>query len=312
MKAPVKARRAMCFASSIGPLHRSMLETESTGPATPPTMPSVPRFVPNMGLEPVSRSGRESPTLHFQGHNIVPPLCPSAHRSKALPVIGRAHAQASLKEATKDFGAGEAAPLGDGLELILAILKSTARCIEAGAFYKNAGRRTRLSLEVEDEIALTHMHSFCKRFNCKISIEVVENPTLQFGDRPVAIELGCEMSAELRLAPGALEEQHQQPGGCKCHVATEIVLHQRQGEIHPSGHASGRVEAAVSQKDRIGIDLDRRIAPRQLIAEGPMRPGAATIQQAGFREQENAGADSAHPANSSGGLPEPVDTRPGG
>jgi len=71
-----------------------------------------------------------------------------------------------------------------------------------------------------------------------ISIEVVENPTLQFGDRPVAIELGCEMSAELRLAPGALEEQHQQPGGCKCHVATEIVLHQRQGEIHPSASAA--------------------------------------------------------------------------
>jgi hypothetical protein len=66
-------------------------------------------------------------------------------------------------------------------------------------------------------------------------------------------------------------------GGCKCHVATEIVLHQRQGEIHPSGHASGRVEAAVSQKDRIGIDLDRRIAPRQLMAESPMRHGAATI-----------------------------------
>src|SRR5712671_3796448 len=122
MKAPVKARRAMCFASSIGPLHRSMLETETTGPATPRTMPSVPRFVPNKGLEPVSRSGRESTTLQFQGtHNIVAPLCPSAHRSKALPVRGRAHAQTSLKEATKDFGAGEAAPLGDGLELILAV-----------------------------------------------------------------------------------------------------------------------------------------------------------------------------------------------
>src|ERR1700682_227475 len=169
MKAPVKARRAMCFASTIGPLHRSMLETESTGPATPRTMPSVPRFVPNMGLEPVSRSGRKSTTLHFQGHT-TSSLCPSVHRSKALPVRGRAHAQASLKEATKDFGAGEAAPLGDGLELILAVLKSTARCIEAGAFYKNAGRRTRLSLEVADEIAWTHMHSFCKRFHCKISI----------------------------------------------------------------------------------------------------------------------------------------------
>src|SRR5260221_5594437 len=145
----------MCFASSLGPLHRSMLETESTGPATPRTMPSVPRFVPNMGLEPVSRSGRESTTSTFKDTQHRPALCPSAHRSKALPVRGRAHAQASLKEATKDFGAGEAAPLGDGLELILAILKSTARCIEAGAFYINAWRRPRLSFLVAGEISMT-------------------------------------------------------------------------------------------------------------------------------------------------------------
>jgi hypothetical protein len=72
----------------------------------------------------------------------------------------------------------------------LAILKSAARCIEAGAFYKNAGRRTRLSLEVAGEIAWTHMHSFCKRFNCKISIEVVENPTLQ---PPARIRQPCPL-----------------------------------------------------------------------------------------------------------------------
>src|ERR1700691_1077677 len=110
-------------------------------------MPSVPRFLPNVGFELVSRAGRGNrPPPLSRTHNIVSPLCPSVHRSKALPVRSRAYAQASLKEAPKDFGAGEAAPLGDGLELILAILKSTARCIEAGAFHKKAGRRTRLSL----------------------------------------------------------------------------------------------------------------------------------------------------------------------
>src|SRR6202171_6081043 len=137
-------------------------------------MPLIPRFVPKTrGVRRTRSGGRRSPTMgrpsvDLRGRPV--PAALSMRRSKALSVSSRTHAQASLKEAAKNFGAGEAAPLGDGLELILAILESTARCIEAGAFYKNAGRRTRLSLEVADEIAWTHMHSFCKRFHCKISI----------------------------------------------------------------------------------------------------------------------------------------------
>ena len=98
--------------------------------------------------------------------------------------------------------------LGDGLELILAILKSAARCIEAGAFHEDAGRRARLSLEVTHEVARTHMNTFRKSLDGKISIEVVENPTLQFRDRIIAIELDCEMGAELRLTTGSFEEEH--------------------------------------------------------------------------------------------------------
>src|ERR1700730_13851140 len=111
-------------------------------------MPSVPPFVPNLRSEPSRGHAGTRPLSRRATSSGL--LCPSVRRSKALPVGGRAHAQASLKEAAKDFGAGEAASLGDGLKLILAILKSTARCIEAGAFYKNAGRRTRFSLEVAD------------------------------------------------------------------------------------------------------------------------------------------------------------------
>ena len=76
----------------------------------------------------------------------------------------------------------------------------------------------------------------------------------------------------LRALTGAFIDRD--PSVVERYFAPDYIQH---NPVIPSGHASGRVEAAVSQKDRIGIDLDRRIAPRQLIAEGPMRHGAATI-----------------------------------
>ncbi len=195
--------------------------------------------------------------------------------------------------------------------MILAVLKSAARCIEARPFDENAGRRAGLALEVAHEIARAHMHAFRERLDGKIGIEVVEDPALQFGDRTVAVKLRREVGAELRLAPGPLKENYQQLGSRKCDISSEIVLHQGKGEIHAGGHAGRGVEPAVSQKNWIGLDPDRGVAPRQFIAKSPMRHGAATIQQARFRQQENAGADSAHPADSSRGFPEPIDTRLG-
>src|ERR1700676_199342 len=59
MKAPVNARRAICFASSIG--HPLNMPAEYTKPAPYRTMPLVPRFVPKIGLE----TGADHP--HLQG-----------------------------------------------------------------------------------------------------------------------------------------------------------------------------------------------------------------------------------------------------
>src|SRR5258705_5918316 len=159
MKAPVNARRAICFASSIGTLRRSACRRSVPSPH--PTGPCHPSHL--LCQISVPRSGRDSTA--FKGATVVSPLCPSARRSKALPVGGRAHAQASLKEAAKDFGAGEAASLGDGLKLILAVLNSAARCIEARPFDEDAGRCAGLALEVAHEVARAHMRAFRKRLH---------------------------------------------------------------------------------------------------------------------------------------------------
>src|SRR5271169_7088427 len=100
------------------------------------------------------------------------------------------------------------------------------------------------------------MRAFCKRLDGEIGIEMIEDPALQVGDRTIAIKLGRKMVAELRLAPGPLEENHQQLGSRKRDFASEIILHQGEGEVHAGGHASRGVEPAVSQKNRVGLDSD--------------------------------------------------------
>jgi len=182
---------------------------------------------------------------------------------------------------------------GDGFEPMLAVLKSAARCVEARPFHEDARRRAGFALEVAREVARAHMHAFCKRLDGEIGIEVIEYPSLQHRDRAIAIELRREMGAELRLASGAFEEKHQQARDRKRDVAPQIVLHQSEGEVHTRGYARRGVKPVVSQKNRIGLDPDRRVASRQFIAIGPVRHCAPTVQQAGFRQQENTGADPA-------------------
>src|SRR5258708_38930357 len=113
-------------------------------------MPLLPRFVPKTGGVRRTRSGgRRSPTMgrpsvDLRGRPV--PAALSMRRSKALSVSSRTHAQASLKEAAKNCDAGEAAMTGDSLNLILAIVESAARRIEARACHEHAGRGARSPL----------------------------------------------------------------------------------------------------------------------------------------------------------------------
>src|SRR5260370_14555720 len=106
-------------------------------------MPLIPRFVPKTGGVRRARSGgRRPPTMgrpsvDLRGRPV--PAALSMRRSKALSVSSRTHAQASLKEAAKNFGAGEAAMLSDSLNLILAIFESAARRSDAVGLHADAG-----------------------------------------------------------------------------------------------------------------------------------------------------------------------------
>src|SRR5258707_14563241 len=78
------------------------------------------------------------PSVDLRGRPV--PAALSMRRSKALSVSSRTHAQASLKEAAKNFGACETAMPGDSLNLILAIFESAARRLEAAGVHP-PGRR---------------------------------------------------------------------------------------------------------------------------------------------------------------------------
>src|SRR5258707_13443268 len=107
------------------------------------------------------------PSVDLRGRPV--PAALSMRRSKALSVSSRTHAQASLKEAAKNFGAGEAAMPGDSLNLILAIFESAARRIEAGAFHENAGRGARFPPEVTHQVARDQIYALEQRLDRTIT-----------------------------------------------------------------------------------------------------------------------------------------------
>ena len=73
-----------------------------------------------------------------------------------------------------------------------------------------------------------------------------------------------------------------------------------------SGDASGGVEVAVLNPDRLGVDLDLRITLGQLGGEGPVGSDWATIQQSGVGQQKRARANRAHTAALGCRLPQPL------
>ena len=64
-----------------------------------------------------------------------------------------------------------------------------------------------------------------------------------------AVELG----AELGLAAGALHEEHEPAGGLERDLAAEVLLDERQRQVHPGGHAGRGVDVAVAHEDRVGV-----------------------------------------------------------
>ena len=157
------------------------------------------------------------------------------------------------------------------------------------------------------EVALAHAGAPRQRRHGQVGVEVVRQPLLELAQRLAVGHLSGELGAELGLPAGTLEEQHEPAGGLERHVAPEVLLHQREREVHARGHAGRGDHVAVAHEDRVGLDLDLGMAPGELAARGPVRGGAAAVEQAGRGEQEGARADGADALRARSRGPHPGD-----
>jgi len=76
--------------------------------------------------------------------------------------------------------------------------------------------------------------------------------------------LGCKDGRKLALATRPLEKHHKVARHGQCHVAAEILFHERQSEVDPSRHARGGPYRAVTHEDRVGLDAHGGKLPNEL------------------------------------------------
>ena len=78
-----------------------------------------------------------------------------------------------------------------------------------------------------------------------------------------------ELGAELGLASGALDEQHEPARRGQRRLAPEILLDERQRQVHPGGHAGRGVHVAVAHEDRVRVHLHVRMSARPAARSSP-------------------------------------------
>ena len=135
-----------------------------------------------------------------------------------------------------------------------------------------------------------------ERGDREVGGEVAGDPVLKLAQRLALGGLRRKLGAELRLPAGALHEHDQPARGLERRRAAEVVLDQREREVHARRHPGRGVEVAVAHVDVVGLDGDRGVLLGEPVAARPVGGGAAPLEQAGRSQQERPGADGAHPA----------------
>ena len=99
-----------------------------------------------------------------------------------------------------------------------------------------------------------------------------------------------ELDAELRLPAGPPQEQHELARDVARELAAEVVLQQREREVHARGDPGRRRDPPVAHVDAIGLDPHAREQAREVVAAAPVRGRATAVEQSRAREQERAAA----------------------
>jgi hypothetical protein len=117
---------------------------------------------------------------------------------------------------------------------------------------------------------------------------------------PVRLRLHLRDRRELRLAAGAAMIDDQLARDLARQRRAVICLNERERQVDAGRHSGGTPDVMIRDEDPVGVDLNRGIALLQPMRHAPMRRGAFAVEEAGFGEQEGAGADAGDPRGSAG------------
>ncbi len=152
--------------------------------------------------------------------------------------------------------------------------------------------RAETRAELPRKVARAHAHAPRKAFDRQVGARVVEHPQFQFAEEVVAF-LRLQVPAELRLAAGPLEEQHEFLRHGERDGLAVVLLDQREREVHAGRDARGGVDVPGLHVERIAIDAGARRQRRQPVEVAPVRRRGPAVEETGRREQHRAVADGA-------------------
>ena len=205
--------------------------------------------------------------------------------TEAATVVGGANPHLAVKCAAHGLDGPESGARGHELHRGVPRLERHPGALHAGGLDVRGRSHAHLAREGAGEVALAHVRASGERRHGEVLGHVVGYPGLELAERPPVGELRRQLGAELGLAAGALTKSTSQRAVVERRLAAEVLLHQRERQVHPGGHAGRGVHVAVAHEDRVRVHLGPGVALRRaarssaqcVVARRPSsRPAAAS------------------------------------
>ena len=194
----------------------------------------------------------------------------AASGAEAAAVVGGADPHPAVEGAAHGLDGPEAGARGDGLHGRVARLER-----HAGRSPRGRSPRTRpASCRPRGRRRGRSCARSCARVSASAGTErsastlsAIQACSSRSGRRSA----GCAVSWALNCAwpPGRLTNRTSQRAVVERRLAPEVLLHQRQRQVHPGGHAGRRVDVAVAHEDRVRVHLDVRDGARPAARSSP-------------------------------------------
>ena len=102
-------------------------------------------------------------------------------------------------------------------------------------------------------MARAHVGARGHRLDGVLAGDVLEHEALNLAQRLAPGRLRGERRAELRLVSGAAQEHHELAGDGEGQVAIEVLLDERESQVHAGGDARRGPHAAIADEDRLRV-----------------------------------------------------------